>query len=320
MSIGKFILPAAVVVFTAAGVWFMRDDSGVEPSEPVSRLHGAKRSSGRTNHVAETRLPVKDRHPGAKVKDGSGLSAGSKDSGDFDLLKNSKAELAAEKAITSEVLDLFAGLEITPERRKVYALRKAMDAGDRRAALKIIRDIMDSRDKVVRQHALHACAALGRYALAEITHMLADPDPSIAADAMDTWQLAFGEVEGEADKASVVVEMVGSVDERVQAYSMMMNLTRMSTRVALNAVTEVIEGNKGTVVEDVGRDMYEHLTGGDVYVDSTSAKRYLERKAEEAKVIAAEWKVFDDAVREGNTVEEAAVKAFGPVEEEVSLE
>jgi len=194
-------------------------------------------------------------------------------------------------------------------------LRRAIDRDNRREALKIIRDIMDSKDKLVRRHALAACAQLGKAALSELTHMLADPDPSIASDALDAWQVAFGEVEGEADKASVVVEMIEQIDERVQAWALLMNLTRMNRKVAVNAVTEIIEGNKGTVVEDVGREMYEHLTGGDTYTDANSGKRYLERVEEEARTIAAEWNVFDHAVRAGKSETEAAIEAFGPISE-----
>ena len=309
-------MPVAAVAFAAIGAWFMHERSGEaeEPQIPGRSPRAAKSGAGRTNDVKATRIAVNDRVPGG----GNAQNGGSTNSAallDGALLRSRKEELAEEKAITSEILDLFVGLEMTPERQKVYDLRRAIDRDNRREALKIIRDIMDSKDKLVRRHALAACAQLGKAALSELTHMLADPDPSIASDALDAWQVAFGEVEGEADKASVVVEMIEQIDERVQAWALLMNLTRMNRKVAVNAVTEIIEGNKGTVVEDVGREMYEHLTGGDTYTDANSGKRYLERVEEEARVIAAEWNVFDHAVRAGKSETEAAIEAFGPISE-----
>lgn len=210
-----------------------------------------------------------------------------------------------EREIAKLLLSIYNEIKVTPERMRAVRLRQAMDAGDNREILRLARDLMDSPDRMTRGLVLQALGFVGSGALPEITEMLADPDIDLAADAIEQWTMAFDGIENAESKAETLVEMVGMLEERTQIDAILMAVTKMETRTALETVAEIIQTKSGEARE-AAYDMYNHLTGGEDYQDANSVEEYLTRKAEEAKQAAEDWQKIRQAAAEGSLTTDSA--------------
>ena len=299
-DMNKFLISLIFVSAAAVGAWFLlssgrkagvqagKDDSGTDVAAQTSpgevrpagkkslRIHAADRGAVRRN-PQEEKLASLSEEIKAMVKEMD----------------------EADREIVLGLIEFFNELTITDDRRKAVMMRRALDGDDRKLAMRLARELMDSDDAAVRRLVLGTLSWVGSPALLELTQMLSDQDPGIAADAMEQWNMTIDGIEDEGDRGMLISELLGEVDERSEADAILMAATRMDTETGLRTVAKAIQENDG-VTREAAYDMYSHLTGGEEYVDEHSVDEYLERKAREAEEIARRNDELRKALRDGD--------------------
>lgn len=170
--------------------------------------------------------------------------------------------------------DDFKSLPLS--RQMVKHMRLALDGGDKHLALKYARELMDDGDPEIRHAALDTFGWIGMSALSEITEMMADPDKGIAEEALSKWSTIFEEIPEEVDRAAILIELVPTLNSQVEVDTALMALTKMSAKTGIETTVKIIEGST-SLGSECARDMYEHLTGGEVYENEATAAKIVER-------------------------------------------
>jgi len=188
----------------------------------------------------------------------------------------SESSMARAIRLLNEYLQSDEFKSLSKDRQKVLHMRLALDSGDRRLAMRYARDLMDSDDIGVRHSVLDTFGWIGRDALPELTEMMMDEDAIIAQEALEYWKDSFQEIPEEADRAKIIVDLIPTLTTQVECDSILMELTKMQTPTAMDAVVSIIEGADG-VGKECALEMYEHLTGGEIYESVEQAEVITER-------------------------------------------
>lgn len=231
-------------------------------------------------------------------------------------------EAGEERKLTEEILAVLA--KMTEDQRKAVKMRIFLDKGQKHEAIRLARDLMDSPDPEVRRHVVNVLGWIGPAGLPELTAMLSDPDPLVAQTALDQWQNAFNLIEIDAEKAGVLCDLLPNLDSRAQMDLALMSVTRMRQEMALETLSEIIEGNRGTEVERAAVDMWNHMTcdistGEKVeYANSDSVQEYLQIKREEQINATELWKQIADAIAKGDDETARALLGLDPIADSTS--
>ena len=213
-------------------------------------------------------------------------------------------EADEERKLTDEIYAVLA--KMTEDQRKAVKMRIFLDKGQKHEAIRLARDLMDSTDPEVRYHVANVLGWIGPAGLPELTAMLADSDLQVAQTAFDQWQNAFNLIEIDAEKAEVLGDLLPNLDSRAQMDLALMSVTRMRQEMALETLSEIIEGNRGTEVEKAAVAMWNHMTcdistGEKVeYANPDSVQEYLQIKRDEQQNAAELWKQIAEAIAKGD--------------------
>ena len=228
-----------------------------------------------------------------------------KKSGDDPVTKAIVAILDSEgmledQEVTETLRSILA--QLTEDERKVVKLNVFLNRGEKKKALEVARDIMDSDSPDIRKIAARALGWLGSDALVELSEMLADPDPSVVQEALENWEMAFDEIATDELTSDMLLELLPTLTKRELVDKALMSVTRMSRQNGLKAVSEIIEANKGNaLVQDASRVMWTHLTGGESeYAGPESVDEYIQRKAEEQEEAMLFWRKVAAALEAGD--------------------
>lgn len=267
----KFIVLTTVAALAVASVVFLRNgkDSSVDIPKSDLVLKTRRAIASATNRPHASRVKI-ERGEHVRGKDTIGPEGA--------LIDKDASESSIAKAVRllNEYLQSEEFKALSKERQQVVHMRLALDGGDRRLAMRYARDLMDSDDIGVRHSVLDAFGWIGRDALPELTEMMMDEDAIIAQEALEYWKDSFQEIPEEADRAKIIVDLIPTLTTQVECDSILMELTKMQTPTAMDAVVSIIEGTKG-VGKECALEMYEHLTGGEIYEGVEQAEVITER-------------------------------------------
>ena len=164
---------------------------------------------------------------------------------------------------------------MTAEEKEAAEMRDLLDAGETTAAIRHARNLMDSKDGRIRGQVLETLSWIGRRAMPEITEMINDADGGIAAEAISAWEQAFGEISGPNRQAIAIAETVVKLKNPDHVNAIFMHFTELDESVSLPMVAEIIEANSTNMVGECGRDIYKHLSGGEIFESLAATRKFL---------------------------------------------
>lgn len=164
---------------------------------------------------------------------------------------------------------------MTAEEKEAAEMRDLLDAGQTTAAIRHARNLMDSKDGRIRGQVLETLSWIGRRAMPEITEMINDADAGIAAEAISAWEQAFGEISGPNRQAMAIAETVVKLKNPDHVNAIFMHSTELDESISLPMVAEVIEANSTNMVGECGRDIYKHLSGGEIFESLAATREFL---------------------------------------------
>lgn len=177
------------------------------------------------------------------------------------------------------------------------ALRQLLDSGERKLTLALAREMRYSGRRSDRAAAGEAFGWLGTEAMSDLTGMLADPDPEIAADAMTDWSQSLSDIDDEGLRCELIKEAANNFESDESMESILMELVTVEDYRAVLTLDEIINGGAPDATKEVARDVYSHL-GGEDYVNSGEAQALAARlKAEGEEISADRLKQVQDALK-----------------------
>ena len=154
---------------------------------------------------------------------------------------------------------------LAPEEKEAAEMRDLLDDGQTQAAIRHARNLMDSESKQIRSQVLETLAWIGHRALPEITEMVNDANPDIAEEALSAWEQAFSEISGEHRQAAIIAETVPKLRNPDSVNAILHHATELEERIALPMLEKLIDANATNFVGECARDMYKHVSGGEIY-------------------------------------------------------
>ena len=177
------------------------------------------------------------------------------------------------------------------------ALRQLLDSGNVKLTLALAREMRFSERRSDRAAAGEAFGWLGTEALSDLTGMLADPDPEIAADAMTDWSQSLSAIEDEELRCELIKAAANNFGNDEAMEAILMELVTVEEYRAVQILDEIINGGAPDATKEIARDVYSHL-GGEDYVDSGEAQALAARlKAETEEISADRLKQIQDALK-----------------------
>lgn len=167
---------------------------------------------------------------------------------------------------------------MTAEEKEAAEMRDLLDSGETTAAIRHARNLMDSKSTQIKGQVLETLSWIGRRALPEITEMINDADGGIAAEAISAWDQAFGEIMGPNRQALAIAETVVKLKNPDHVSAIFMHCTELDESISLPMVAEVIAANSTNIVGECGREIYKHLSGGEIYESPEATRRFLEEE------------------------------------------
>lgn len=201
------------------------------------------------------------------------------------------AWLKERKAKVDEILklmqELAKGENLAAGRiSRVDALDRILDLGDRDAALSLARRMRLSDDRAERAAALDAFGWFGSRGAADVTSMLADPDPELAAEAFETWKASLAEIDDDSMRCELIVDAAKLVENDPEMGSLMMELTQIgSTAMAVETLDKIIvDGETTAAAKESARDIYQHLADTDYVDHETAVQKAAQIRAEDEAI------------------------------------
>ncbi|MDD4103288.1 MAG: HEAT repeat domain-containing protein, partial [Kiritimatiellae bacterium] len=116
------------------------------------------------------------------------------------------------------------------------ALNDALDDDNVEQALKEARRLIQHPDADVRMEVAFALSWIGMGGLPELTKMLTDPDPEVAAEAFNHWRSGLSELESDLDKAPLLgaaAEVLGADISDEMLFDIVMECAMLENEYAL---------------------------------------------------------------------------------------
>ena len=154
---------------------------------------------------------------------------------------------------------------MSDERRQAAEMRIKLDDGQEREALHMARGLMDSNDPEVRSQCVTVLGWIGREAMPELLEMTSDRDSTVAEAAREEWEKAINDISDDDEYTALVCEAAQNLSDQRQVESLLFKFSTMDDVVALAALGRIIEANEGKMVAECAREMYEHVSGGEIY-------------------------------------------------------
>lgn len=193
--------------------------------------------------------------------------------------KESAPPVVSEQKASSQTNEsAVAGAQavpLTPEEKEAAEMRDLLDDGQTLKAIRLARNLMDSEDKSIRSQVLETLSWIGHRALSEITEMVNDSDPDIAEEALSAWDQAFSEISGEHRQAATIAETVAKFRKPDHVNAVLQHATELEERIALPMLAQIIDANSTNFIGECAREMYKHISGGEIYESLVNTKQFL---------------------------------------------
>lgn len=190
-------------------------------------------------------------------------------------------------AILKLMQEVAKGGTLSPGRiSRAEALQKILDLGDQKTALSLARKLRLSENRDERLAALDAFGWYGTKGMADVTSMLADPDPELAAEALEVWEAGFEEISDDSLRCELIVDAAKLVENDPEMHSLIMELTQVdSTAMAVETLDTIICAEDTTAAaKEASRDIYQHLSDSEYVDHETAVQKAAEIKAEESQI------------------------------------
>lgn len=261
-----FLLAAAAIGLIAVAVWYIAVGDGDPRKRDAQTLKAHIRSQSRQDSPKRIRSPRKS----AKASKSVVPIARTKPDFSADLAESSKLTAEFKKIL----LDLQMALDLD-DSKKVFALIHQLQLRD---------EWPDGIPKAVKLKALQALSWFGAAGLSEAVGFLADSDPEIREEAMDTFQQQFDDAWdlGDyklAETMKAMVKIVTDADRLESYYDQFMNMRDIVKADTARAIYE--SGNK-TAIEVLERNLDTIFSADDYEVRTREDVERFQRDAEQA--------------------------------------
>jgi HEAT repeat protein len=181
--------------------------------------------------------------------------------------KSTVQEVLASRKIPSSRIGGKPGFEAfldgmsADDRKLVLAVQEALDNDDFKSVSAAAKRAVKSSNPDVRSAAVEALGWFGPEALPELTPLMADPDEDVAQTAATQWELALGEIDDGATRASIAEATMRALKNKDVLQSIVCEITNQDDDlVILESLVSLIQDSNEACAE-VAREAYETTTG-----------------------------------------------------------
>jgi len=124
------------------------------------------------------------------------------------------------------------------------------------------RELMDSANADVRLQAIEAFGWIGRFAVNELTEMMADANEDVSFEARRRWEMAFDEIGSEVGRMQVIKKAALLLKSPDSLDVVMMKLSSIEDYDAVRVLCDIITStNAAPIAVEVARSEYVSLAG-----------------------------------------------------------
>lgn len=201
-------------------------------------------------------------------------------------------------------IDPYEGLS-AGERALCEELESAQSDEDFKRVQVVAEKALKSENSAVRLNAIEALSWFGEKALPELAPMMVDADEDVAKAAMNAWESALSEIESakeRIDTARIALTTIADRDALAMIGAQFSNAAQdwidatsdedvaSERRVSVvQALVDVLEGDKSNVRLDMAKEVYEEITGH-AWAGIEEAEKYLANPDEYEPPEAADGK------------------------------
>lgn len=196
--------------------------------------------------------------------------------------KMSVQEALASRKVPSSRIGGKPGFEAfledlsSKDKKHVLDVQNALDNDDFAGVASAARKAMKSDNPAVREAAIEALGWFGPEALPELTPLMADADEDVAQTATTQWELALGEIDDSATRATIAEATMRAIKNKETLQSIVCEITNQDDDFTiLEALVSLIEDSNAACAE-VAREEYETLTGEE-WTNIDAANAWLEQ-------------------------------------------
>lgn len=165
----------------------------------------------------------------------------------------------------------------TVDGKKADEARACLDEGDVQKAMFLARGLIDSKEPDIRAEMVEIFSWVGKKALPELTEMLKDPDPDVAADALRGLEVAIDEISHDYSKSSAITNAVATLENPVVIDAILMHISSIDSMYALPALQGLVIQGRGKTYGECAKRMFEHLAG-EPWVSQDRTKQILRKE------------------------------------------
>lgn len=209
---------------------------------------------------------------------------------DSHLSKNSKKrKRRAGKFMDGVDRSMFAHFS-EEDKKLAEVVQEALDADDADKTIKAATKLMNSSNPEARSHAVDALGWFGLKALPELTMLMGDSNEDVAQNAVNAWESGFSEIDNVQTRLKVSAMALNALSSKDALESIGAQFSIAATEYideadegteeSLDRRVDVLQslvdmiGSSNNSLSDVGRDLYEEITGHN-WINMDEAELYL---------------------------------------------
>ena len=176
------------------------------------------------------------------------------------------------------------------DKKLAEVVQEALDADDADKTIKAATKLMSSSNPEARSHAVDALGWFGLKALPELTMLMGDSNEDVAQNAVHAWESGFSEIDDVQTRLKVSAMALNALSSKDALESIGAQFSIAATEYideadegteeSLDRRVDVLQslvdmiGSSNNSLSDVGRDLYEEITGHN-WINMDEAELYL---------------------------------------------
>ena len=176
------------------------------------------------------------------------------------------------------------------DKKLAEVVQEALDADDADKTIKAATKLMSSSNPEARSHAVDALGWFGLKALPELTMLMGDSNEDVAQNAVNAWESGFSEIDDVQTRLKVSAMALNALSSKDALESIGAQFSIAATEYideadegteeSLDRRVDVLQslvdmiGSSNNSLPDVGRDLYEEITGHN-WINMDEAELYL---------------------------------------------
>ena len=171
-------------------------------------------------------------------------------------------------------------VEESEEAKSLRQAREFLDSGENARAMNIARSLLDSKDPQILSGLVDIFGWVGKKGMAELEELMARPEPEVSSAALDAWELSVEEISGDFAKAHAITNAAAKLSSTSVIDAVLMHIISLREDYALPALEGLILGERGKVVGECAKSMFEHISG-EPYSSPERTKKLVTEKEKE---------------------------------------